>query len=110
MKEKIYQIIKERSPIKRKDLLPILQYTYPELIDRKMRKIIEIMIKKGGYSIRSSKQGYSTINSWFDLEGAMDYLRKPAIASFERAKMLHRNYTKNKGAQLSLTDFMKEKQ
>lgn len=104
MKTEIYATIKLMSPIKRKVLLMTLQQLYPDLTDRIMRlKVAELI--QDGKCIASGNNGYSIIENMTDLENAMTYLKSKAFPLFKRAKDLHKNFTKDKGLQLSFTDF-----
>ncbi len=108
MKEKIYKIIKERSPIKRANLLYALRYYGYNITDRQLRKEVELLITHDGKCIASSQDGYSIIESMQDLEDAMKYMRKKALPILTRAKHLHKNFTKDKGIQISFSDFFDE--
>lgn len=104
MKTEIYNLIVKLNPVKRRRLLFLLKLTYPDLTDRIMRlKVAELI--EDGKCIQSSEKGYSIISTMFELEEAIEYLKKPAFARFKRAKRLHKNFTKDKGLQLSFTDF-----
>lgn len=91
MKTELYAAIKLRSPIKRKDLLELLQPTYPWLTDRMLRKEVASLIKDGA-CIASGNNGYSIINTYSEMDTAVEYMKKKSKSIAIRANTLIHNW------------------
>lgn len=103
MNEEIYNIIRQLSPIKRKDLLDVLKLVHPDLTDRQMRKEINQMITTDGYCIQSSNLGYSVIRNIDDLKNAMEYLKAKSKPIAIRANCLLHNFNRKFQANEQIT-------
>ena len=81
---------------KRKQLLhELLMYGY-NVSDRVIRKQIETMITKDGYSIQSSEKGYSLIITDKQFTQSIEYLNSKAEAIAIRKNCLIRNFNLGK--------------
>jgi hypothetical protein len=96
MKDKILELLMMQGFTKRKQLLQELQLSGFKVSDRQMRKELETMITKDGYSIQSSEKGYSLIITDAQLTKAIDYLNSKAEAIAIRKNCLIRNFNSGK--------------
>ena len=69
----------------------MVRQQYPELSDRRMRRLIMELIADG-HAIASSEKGYSIITNVRELTEAVEYLKAPARSASIRANTLIGNY------------------
>jgi len=91
VKERLLFKIKMQGPINRKALLTEMLLHFPELRDRRMRKLVEELIRDG-HPISSSEKGYSIIQNVEQLRAAVEYLKAKARAISIRGNTLIGNY------------------
>ena len=91
MKARILSKIERQGPIKRSALLLEMNLHYPDLRDRKMRKLIEELIHDG-HPISSSPNGYSVIKTREELTKAVNYLKAKSKAIAIRGNTLVGNF------------------
>jgi len=94
MKQTIYEIIEQHSPIKRRDLLFRLKNGHGfDITDRKMRILISELIADGE-CIQSSEKGYSLITNIEQLREAINYMKRKSRAISIRGNTLLSNYNR----------------
>ena len=93
--QKAWDVLKasnKEMPVKRDLLFEYIRPFQQGLTTRALRLIVEELIDRYGKCIASSEQGWYRINHSYELEPAIAYLKKKALALHDRAKRLEQNF------------------